>query len=77
MENKVHNDDTINVEINGRPFTPHDLANLEKLNEEYLKQNPPKPFAWSLVERYQSHSHWFFKSLIPKDRLLERPVLSD
>lgn len=77
MENKVHDDDTINVEINGRSFTPHDLANLDKLNEEYLKQNPPKPFAWSLVERYQSHSSWYFNSLIPKGRLLERPILSD
>ena len=78
MEYRINENDPTLVEvINERPVTPNDLNNLDKLNEEYLKQNQPKPFAWSLVERYQSHSHWFFNSLIPKDRLLERPVLSD
>ena len=78
MEYRINeNDPTLIEVINERPVTPNDLNNLDKLNEEYLKQNPPKPFAWSLANRYQSHSSWFFNSLIPKDKLLERPVLSD
>lgn len=77
MEKKVHNDDTIHVEINGRPFTPHDLANLDKLNEEYQEQNPPKPLVFSVADRHKSHVSWFFNSLTPRDMFLERPIILD
>lgn len=77
MENKVRDDNTIHIEISGRPFTPHDLNNLDKLNEEYLKQNPPKPFAWSVADRQKSRAAWFFNSLTPKDMFLERPIILD
>ena len=34
------------VIIEGRPFTPDDFQHLDELNEEILKQNPPKPYQW-------------------------------
>lgn len=34
------------VIIEGRPFTPDDFLHLDELNEEMLKQNPPKPYQW-------------------------------
>ena len=34
------------VIIEGRPFTPEDFQHLDELNEEMLKQNPPKPYQW-------------------------------
>ena len=34
------------VILEGRPFTPEDFLHLDELNEEMLKQNPPKPYEW-------------------------------
>ena len=46
------------VIIEGRPFTPEDFQHLDELNEEMLKQNPPKPFKWNRIPyryRYESY----------------------
>lgn len=53
------------VIIEGRPFTPEDFQHLDELNEEMLKQNPPKPYEW----KKGMLSHWEWEELY-----LQRPI---
>lgn len=54
--------------IEGRPFTPDDLQHLDELNEEMLKQNPPKPFQWK--KGMLSYREW-------EEMCLQRPIIPD
>ena len=54
------------VIIEGRPFTPEDFQHLDELNEEMMKQNPPKPFKWNRMP-YRS---W-------EELYLNRPIILD
>jgi len=54
------------VIIEGRPFTPEDFLHLDELNEEMLKQNPPKPYQWK--RGMLSHREW-------EELYLQRPII--
>lgn len=55
------------VILKGRPFTPKDLLHLDKLNEELLKQNPPKPYEWE--KGMLSPLEW-------EELYLQRPIIN-
>lgn len=65
---KVMDNPTKPIIIEGRPFTPNDLQHLDELNEEMLKQNPPKPYQWK--KGMLSHLEW-------EELYLQRPIILD
>lgn len=60
--------------IEGRPFTPDDLQHLDELNEEMLKQNPPKPYQWSLHITPQSTRELMYARFFGRPIILDTPT---
>ena len=54
------------VIIEGCPLTPEDFLHLDELNDEMLKQNPPKPYEWG--KGMLSHREW-------EEMYLQRPII--
>lgn len=59
--------------IEGRPFTPDDLQHLDELNEEMLKQNPPKPYQWGPQLTPQSTSELAYARFFGRPIILDTP----
>lgn len=62
------------VIIEGRPFTPEDLQHLDELNEEMLKQNPPKPYQWGPQLTPQSTRELMFARFFGRPIILDTPT---
>ena len=64
------------VILEGRPFTPEDFLHLDELNEEMLKENPPKPYQWKkgMLSHYQWEELYFHRPIVisePTDEKIE------
>lgn len=59
--------------IEGRPFTPDDLQHLDELNEEMLKQNPPKPYQWGPQLTPQSTRELMYARFFGQPIILDTP----
>ena len=59
--------------IEGRPFTPDDLQHLDELNEEMLKQNPPKPYQWGPQLTPQSTRELMYARFFGRPIILDTP----
>jgi len=62
------------VIIEGRPFTPDDLQHLDELNEEILKQNPPKPYQWGPQLTPQSTRELAYVRFFGRPIILDTPT---
>lgn len=60
--------------IEGRPFTPDDLQHLDELNEEMLKQNPPKPYQWGPQLTPQSTRELSYARFFGRPIILDTPT---
>jgi len=60
--------------IEGRPFTPDDLQHLDELNEEMLKQNPPKPYQWGPQLTPQSTRELAYARFFGRPIILDTPT---
>ena len=60
--------------IEGRPFTPDDIQHLDELNEELLKQNPPKPFQWGPQLTPQSTRELMYARFFGRPIILDTPT---
>ncbi len=60
--------------IEGRPFTPDDIQHLDELNEEMLKQNPPKPFQWGPQLTPQSTRELMYARFFGRPIILDTPT---